>query len=228
MENQKQQTVELQAPVLPQDISEQTNSVDISRRRFTKAGVAVSGVLLTLASRPSLGAGGGLGGGGVCKSPSGFMSGNVSSHGNEQYCSGRTPGYWSNHYNWPLPYKTGNCTDTRNKQNYLSWENSGPFGGTMFNDTNIGFHSYGNGSIYKTYSMMQVMLLDGNDDPYQLGAHSVAALLNAAQGWTPVLTVSQVRNMFKEWDQKGYFEPTAGVKWYAEDIVDYLQSTMTL
>ena len=73
---------------------------------------------------------------------------------------------------------------------------------------------------------MQVLWLGGRGDPYQLGAHIVAALLNAQKGWTPVLTVAQVKNIFNEWNDKGYFEPTAGIKWYAADIVYYLKSTM--
>lgn len=77
-------------------------------------------------------------------------------------------------------------------------------------------------------TLMQVLWLQGNGDPYQLGAHIVAALLNAKKGWTPVLTEANVTNIWNEYVSKGYFEPTAGVKWYAETIVKYLKSTMTL
>jgi hypothetical protein len=76
-------------------------------------------------------------------------------------------------------------------------------------------------------SLMQVLLLGGNLDPYQLGAHFVAALLNAEMGYTKdVLTVPAVKNMFNEWDMNGCYEPSAGIQWYAEDIVRYLQTTM--
>jgi hypothetical protein len=71
-------------------------------------------------------------------------------------------------------------------------------------------------------------LLGGEGDAAQLGAHCVAALLNAAKGWTNnVLTESQVRDMYNDFVNNGFFEPTAGVKWYAQDIVDYLVTTMT-
>lgn len=73
---------------------------------------------------------------------------------------------------------------------------------------------------------MQMIWLNGKEDPVQLGAHIVAALLNANRALTPVLTEADVKNIFSEWDQKGYFEPTAGVKWYDTDIVNYLKSTM--
>lgn len=208
---------------LPQDVANQTNSVDESRRRFSKAGLVVSGVLLTLASRPSLG-------GINCKSPSGFLSGNISA-GKTQYCSGLTPGYWGTHGDkpnkWPLPYYPGTCKTGTTCSHVSDWTLGTTKPATMFNDTTLGFNCSGNGKIYKTYSMMQVIWLLGSQDPNQLGSHCVAALLNARMGWTPVLTEAQVRNIFNEWNLKGYFEPTAGVKWYGADIVTYLKSTMT-
>lgn len=194
MPTNKNQNCELKNQQLTRDIDEQSKSVDESRRRFAKSGLAVSGVMLTLASRPVLGAWG------TCQSPSGFTSGNVSSHGTPTTCGGRIPSYWGTHPD--------------------EWS-----GGTAFNSV---FNCSGNGSIYSTYTMMQVIGLNGNGDPQQLGAHIVAALLNAKMGWTPVLTEVQVIGMFNEWNLNGYFEPTAGVEWYAADIVAYLQTTMPL
>lgn len=75
--------------------------------------------------------------------------------------------------------------------------------------------------------MMQVLWLNGNQDPYQLGAHFVAAILNARMGVTPILGDTEIVNIFNEWNHKGFFEPTAGVKWYAPDIVAYFQSTLS-
>ena len=206
---------------ISQDIAEPTKLVDDSRRRFAKSGLVASGVLLTLASRPVLG-------GWACQSPSGFISGNVSSHGTPPTCIGRTPGYWGTNtedkHLWPSPYTTGKC-NTDKSQDSGSWSTTSA---TMFKNSTLGFHCIGYGAGYLKYSMMQVILLGGNGDPYQIGAHSVAALLNARMGWTPVLTEAQVRNMFNEYASKGYFEPTAGVKWYPADIVAYLKTTMTL
>ena len=227
MKNRVHQKEEMETDRLSQGIAEQAKLADESRRNFTKSGLAVSGVLLTLASRSA------LGGGFVCKSPSGFLSGNVSQHGTPLTCDGRTPGYWGTNtdaqHPWPSPYKTGTfaCVDGDKKskdcssQDYKNWS-----GGTMFNDAFLGFYCSGFGAHLASYSMMQVILLGGNGDPYQLGAHIVSALLNARMGWTPVLTEAQVRNIFNEYDLKGYFEPTAGVKWYPAEIVDYLKSTM--
>jgi len=190
-------------------------SVNATRRNFTKSSLIASGVLLTLASRTA------LGGNLVCKSPSGFLSGNVSTHGTPTKCVGLTPGYWGTHpAQWPLPYQPGKCENEKNKScsNSASWED-----GTRFRNV---FNCQGNGSIYSKYSLMQVIWLTGQNDPFQLGAHIVSALLNARFGNTPVLSETQVVNIFNEWDLKGFYEPTAGVKWYAADIVAYLQSTM--
>jgi hypothetical protein len=215
---------------LPQDATSPAQSVDESRRRFGKSGVAASGVILTLASRPVLA-------GWECLSPSGFQSGNLSTHVQPPLCEGRTPGYWQAKKGWPSPYTTGTCTNTKNPSSNdpVDWKNGTPFSGT--------FSCGGNGAVYQScclpvrnapckptnpLSLMQVLLLGGKDDRYQLGAHIVAALLNAKMGWTPVLTVAAVKNMFNEWAAKGYYEPSAGVKWSAADIVTYLKTTMTL
>lgn len=190
--------------------------VSESRRSFTKSGLAISGVVLTLASRPVLGDF-------VCKSPSGFLSGNVSATGIPQMCSGLTPGFWGNHpERWPSPYVAGTCTGSvKICNNPSNWTT---VGATKFNSV---FSCANHGSIYSPYTMLQVIWSGGGGDPYQLGAHIIAALLNARQGLTPVLTEAQVINMFNEWDQKGYFEPTAGVQWDGADIVAYLQTTMS-
>ena len=97
-------------------------------------------------------------------------------------------------------------------------------GGTKFSNV---FDCQKSGSSYAEFTMMQVIWLKGNQDSYQLGAHLVAALLNARMGLTPILPEPQIINIFHEWDRRGYFEPTAGVKWYASDIVAYLQSTLS-
>ena len=81
--------------------------------------------------------------------------------------------------------------------------------------------------------MMQVMMMnDGNNpwgltDPDNLGMHIVAALLNAKKGYTPVLTELDVVNMWNEWASKGYFEPTANVRWNSAQIVQYIVSTFS-
>lgn len=70
--------------------------INHSRRRFTQASVAASGIVLTLTSRPLMASGK------TAKSPSGFVSGNQSTYGPPQYTQGRSPGFWKNHTgDWP-------------------------------------------------------------------------------------------------------------------------------
>lgn len=191
---------------------EQDRVANESRRHFGKTGLAVSGVLFTLASRSA------VGGNFVCKSPSGFLSGNLSAHGTPVTCSGLSPGYWGTHpAQWPMPYQAGLCSNSPCTK-AADWS-----AGTSFRSV---FNCSGNGAVYASHSLMQVIWLTGNADPFQLGAHIIAAVLNARMGATPILTEAKVVNIFNEWNLKGFFEPTAGVKWYAPDIVTYLQSTM--
>lgn len=200
------------APEKTEPMQDQAASVNHARRHFSRTGLVASGVLLTLTSRAA------VGGNFICKSPSGFLSGNLSQHGTPITCSGLSPGYWGTHPTlWPLPYQAGACS-AKSCTNSASWS-----GGTHFSSI---FTCAGQGRIYTAYSLMQVIWLTGSGDPAQLGAHCVAAILNARMATTPVLTETKVVNIFNEWDIKGYFEPTAGVKWYAADIVNYLNSTM--
>jgi hypothetical protein len=65
------------------------------RRRFAKAGIGATGVVLILASQPGMAAD-------ICTSPSGSLSGGLKSHhGPAPVCAGLSPGYWKNHTSWP-------------------------------------------------------------------------------------------------------------------------------
>ncbi len=177
------------APSLDQVI-EQASDMNTSRRKFAKAGLGLSGAILTLASRPVLG-------NVVCKSPSGFLSGNASTHGAQPICQGRSPGYWKTHTEaWPI------ATDTQFSSIFM----------TSFS------------SVYAKYTLL-VLMSPQDDDRHNLGMHLVAAYLNAISGWTPFLTVETIKAMFTEWQSKGSFSPTATVQWSAEEIVAYLKAT---
>jgi hypothetical protein len=165
--------------------------VNESRRRFGKSGLAASGMFITLASRPVLGAE-------VCKSPSGFLSGNLSTHGSPPICEGRSPGYWKTHTSWPIANRT-----TCKFSSVFTCAPSSP---------------------YSSVTMLD-LLSHQSFDANNLGMHLVAAYLNAMEGWTPFLTLERIVSMFTEWQSTGYFSPTAGVQWNAAQIVDYLQRT---
>jgi len=175
---------------VPHTVLEQSSTANPSRRRFAQSGLGISGVILSLASRPVLGAV-------VCKSPSGFLSGNASTHGQQPVCQGRSPGYWKNHQgNWPV------ATDTQFSSVFASSPSS----------------------VYAQYTFLQ-LLTPQQDDQHNLGMHLVAAYLNAVSGWTPFLTVETILSMFSEWQSKGTFSPTATVQWTAPEIVYYLKAT---
>jgi hypothetical protein len=159
------------------------------RRRFGRSGIAASGIIATLSSQPVLGA--------VCKSPSGFLSGNLSNHHKPTVCAGRSPGYWKNH-GWPIA--------NRKTVKFSSVFTVPP------------------GSPYYTVTMYN--LLDELEfDKFNLGMHLVAAYLNYKAGWSPFLTESRLQSMWTELSLNGYFTPTAGVKWSAEQVVYYIQQT---
>lgn len=201
-----------------------------SRRKLTGAALGVSAVF-TLASRPVLA--------GVCQTPSAALSGNLSQHGTPTTCSGLSPGFYKEHAeSWPIPYLPGTATNPNAKgSGYTNQvQNWSGGNGTLFHPIFSGSQFManidGDSDTAKTsLSMMQVMIMsDGNNpwglkDPDNLGAHIVAALLNAKAGLTPVLSETQVIGMWNEWASNGYFEPTANVKWTSAQIVKYIVST---
>lgn len=175
---------------LANGIPEPFKPIDASRRNFAKSSLGVSGVILTLTSRPVLG-------NVVCKSPSGFLSGNASTHGTPSICQGRSPGYWKNHLgNWPI------SPETQFSKVFLTTPSS----------------------VYAKYSFIQ-LLSHKDDDKHNLGMHLVAAYLNALSGWTPFLTEETIKTIYAEWQSTGTFSPTATVQWAAPDIVYYLKAT---
>jgi hypothetical protein len=207
----------------PDSRSSPALSPDEDRRRLLKGSLGAAPLLLTLVSRPVLGGtrwttvGGG--GNGQCVTPSGFVSMPTSQHGTPSYCSGRTPGFWKQeqHFSsWVPPYYPTTV--------------SGPGGhpATKFTDV-----FYAVASPYpSSTTFLEVLGLQGGP-PNDVARHIVAAVLNVAAGWTPVLTIPVLQGIWSEYINTGggtvgYFEPTAGVKWYHDDIVTYLLSTQTL
>jgi len=165
---------------------------------------------MTLVSRPVLA--------NVCRSPSGFVSGNASvAAGGGLACTGRTPGYWKQPQSfgsWTPPcYPTTAGGPGGHNAALLGGHNA-----TLF-DALFTPH-------YPGKTLLDVLEMGGGP-PNDVARHVVAALLNAMAGLTPVLTVAAVKGIWSEYITKGYFEPTAGVYWGDAQIVSYLVSTMT-
>ena len=94
---------------------------------------------------------------------------------------------------------------------------------TLFHCPTTGF----GGRVFGGRSMMNVLNMTGaGTNLFTLGRYMVAALLNARSGRTPVLDENGVRNMWNDLVNRGYYEPTAGVRWSAPEIVAYLRTTM--
>jgi len=232
--------------IKPNQSQNENHAVDKSKRSFAKAGV-LAPVIMTLASRSALGAQ-------VC-TPSGFVSATTTtvsgSNHNVVSCGGVSPGAYKTPYNgndgnWVTPYLPGGAssaihpewfgnrstpiTSGEHKESNKTFENfdnkATPIGTLM----SEGF-SYPNGYL-ATYTMYDVLWMTGNEDIDKLGAHLVAALLNAAAGLymsNHGLTVADVKDMYKQLSSTGgatgHYSPAAGVTWTAQQVVAFLEQS---
>jgi hypothetical protein len=171
-----------------------------ARRRLAKAGIGVAGVLSTLESHAALSPM-------MCKSPSGALSGGLSSnYGPKPVCNGLSPGYWKNHTSWPCSrnilfadvfYVRGDrstCTIKANQASYLC-------------------------------TTMLTLLSPQSYDRYNLGMHVVATYLNILSRRINFLSVETLSSMWYDVQTKGHYSPVAGVYWNAQQVKNYLQAT---
>lgn len=202
------------SPVPPAEASGSRPGIAVDRRRLLRGGLGAVPVILTVTS-PSVMANGSYDGG-ICTPASSFASINTSRPDRTFSCSGRTPGYWkqSQHWpNWPAPF----VADGNNA--------------TKFNDV------FGSAYGYPGKTLLDVLGLQGGDRD-AIARHIVAALLNAAKNWTSpeVLSVTTVKLVWMSFTEKGYYEPTAGIRWFAGyseptgngSLEDWLKSTMPI
>ena len=212
-----------------QQPGKQLSARGAARRRFTRAGAAASGVLLTLHSQPGMAAT-------ICAGPSGFQSGLISARPNDPgTCAGVSPGAWKN--NDPAP--NGSTNGNGNGHGKGGGKNPSPtplpnkvwpsgalptdLFRTVFSCSLQMSNTYGSDSCTLDYIL-------GNQptfDKYKLGAHLVAAYLNVLAGLSGFQTVPMLQNIWNELRDTGYFSPTAGVQWDAKQVVDYLAGTMS-
>lgn len=173
------------------------------RRRLLQGGLGAAPLLMTLVSRPVLGTGKGF----QCRPPSGFVSMPTSGHGQPLICRGLSPGYWKNHDDWPhgfYPVSTKYKTATK-------------------------FSPFFSNSPYPASKTFLEVLQTGGGPPNSVARHMVASVLNVASGRVPgtVLTIPLLKTMWIDYRSNGYFEPTAGIKWYHDEIQSYLDSTFS-
>lgn len=201
-------------PIPSQDSGtpESARAALVARRRLLRGGLSVAPVLMASAPRSVL-----AGGPGACVPASSFASINASRPDQQFTCTGRTPGYWKEPQwfsQWPAP----SCVPTGNNATKFDAV-FGEFGG------------------YPGKTLLNVLELPGNSMGRDaLARHIVAALLNAKSGKTPANVLSEftVKAVWSDFVRRGYYEPTAGIKWYADysvpsgigGITPWLKSTM--
>jgi hypothetical protein len=174
-----------------------------ARRRMLKIGASAAPVLLTVLSRPVLGA--------ECMTGSAVGSTITSLTHQVSTCSGLTVSTWSAaNTTWPDPYKK----TTKNGIN--GWD------ATLYHCLTTGL----GGTTFSGKTMLDVIRLSDDGSVRTLGRYIAAALLNSRSNRTPVLSETTVRNMWNAYIAKGYYEPTAGIQWQAPQIVAYIKTTI--
>jgi hypothetical protein len=131
-----------------------------------------------------------------------------------QSCMGRDPAYWISQ-NGSKAWPTGYLMQTQGSSKVATTF------GSVFGS------AYGYGDL----SMLQVLQAGQSSfDKAGLAAHLVAAVLNAEALYTPasVLSVAKAQDIWSDYNAKGYFEPTAGVRWDSAQTIDWLKTTMPL
>lgn len=211
-----------------QDFNSPPGGVDENRRNLTKGGLAVPIVLATLASKNAL----------ATSAPynctiSGKLSGNTSSHGQDQPCNvGRTPGYWKNHTTswctWSTGQKFGGSTadgatlpssfwykTVNNQKTWVSPGTAGAIEATLLQVIDASFVNGDQGDAGKPYS--------------DLGRHVIAAVLNfycLNLPFTYPIRPSEAIAMYVQVYNTGSYSPKPGVYWTAAQCSAYLKSLM--
>jgi len=74
-------------------------------------------------------------------------------------------------------------------------------------------------------TMLEVLSLNGTQDPSKVAFHIIGAYLNALNGYLDShITATLIQNIWKSYALNGYYEVVPGTQWYGSDIVAYLQA----
>jgi hypothetical protein len=166
---------------------------DVTKRKLLKGAVTTAPVVMAVSSKPALA--------GFC-TVSGFLSGNLSNPHSQEYCGGRSPGYWINHVTEDM--KHTKFTEVFGKV----WRGK-----------------YGDWS--HDPMLKEVLHMDGNDDLYQFGAHAVAAYQNAlVYAGTYPMSIYDVGNIVGDVLLHGsYTDETTGRVLDAQEVVAFFSQT---
>lgn len=177
------------------------------RRRMLKMGVGVAPIALTFASRSVS----------ACTittaSAVASQSGSRVGTGSTGTSSGYSPATWCN---TPLSSWPSSCKETVGTSVY-SAKCSAVLGAGCLSGVS-GFDPNSNTTIScnDETRLRQLMRLTGSSTALTLAQHCAAAYVNAAANrYSGLITTTQVRYMHMNTRNGGFYEPTAGIKWYA-------------
>jgi hypothetical protein len=202
-----------------------SQNVDQTRRKLASAGLGGSAVLITLASRPVLGA--------TCLTPSAAGSGNHSQH-HPVVCSPQSPQYWIDNVPTKMNANNKEVVDVDTVWPGTAYKPGDAFHPT-FTATSTFEYTQGGGTQGSSYSLYEVLTgqkLSGGSinnftDLNNIGPWFVAGLLNASAGlYGGVIQAigpdPSVRGIEDEYARLGHFVPTVGKTWYFDTIIAYL------
>lgn len=202
------------------------------RRRILKGAAVVAPLMMTVASRPALGWGGGR-----CQGISGHLSGNLSDH-KDKYsydCGGHGPRYWKDH-DWGGTgcYKGSGDSSSWGSwgstwdRNYWSKDSKSGSDGTPFHQYSRLSRQRGvfPGRFFQDKTMLEVLSSDGRDDPYELGKYTITAYLNAKTVSGYGMTPDEVVNVYDQIRRTGYYQ-VGGHRMSAQEFVTYVKNTIT-
>lgn len=222
---------------------------DLSRRRFTRAGLSGSVVLGSLASKPVLGAST------THCTVSGQVSGNLSRVAVASACQiGDPPSDWITATPWPSGFTKG---ELPNKNCQFTSDNGSRPRGTVFNGytpgggvpalTNAFFNwetgtgqtqacsvvLTGSAEALDTFAtMLQVLSTTDTSEQYLLGRVVVASLLNAAKFVNYPVTPHTIIAMFNATFNGGNYYPLGPTNmsafWTRTRVIEYLQGLFGL
>jgi hypothetical protein len=200
-----------------------------SRRRFNRAGVGASAVVMTLASRSVLA-------NMTCSTPSGFHSANMSQGrpGDPVInCSGLSYQGWiaTKEWNPPREMTFNKAFDAVPRDDLFVGAPAMPAATTTTTTTSTSDNN-GVGAPAITSSVLklneatleQAML--GSQTPLII-KHLIAALLNASTNKSTNPSVQSVKAIFKDWNVNNTYEVSAGIRWPTNKIIEYLEYSQT-
>lgn len=199
------------------DIHTQTDvsSEQGGRRRFLGVGAKAAPFVLTLASQPALGV--------QCFTPSRSLSRNTSLTQNGKFgeCTGAES---------PGNYKAQQDPTSKGAYHWPAYPApSTPFDEIFYQGTSEGYTKFtkpakgvSGGRVSKTFGEALQVNTSG-----QVHFHLIGAYLNKMGGnsaYIPdsAVTAQGIKDIWRDFAMRGYYEPVAGVKWYEKQIVDYL------